>query len=599
MELANALTALGVNRSVWIDDYFDSEIGDLFLRMYEDAEATSKVDFEGLRDAIPNEYDPEGESLRNFIDGLSKGEKRALEALFLAEQSSVHGQAVKELSERAIDRTGKLLGVKDTDRISFGQAEKSLPAICGDGDEHVGYIVDLTNRDGSRDGLNTLGILSANGSKGTFFILTHEAARDGEADLESVLRAQFAELNPGLVVPPICVISKERLETAGEDNDELANQLKVALKRAGLRRSVHGVLQAVQRSLVNAMTVATDQILEIPPEHLDKFMVERAYNEGVSELHVVERALTATVSEQLRVTFMGDNEVAGHIKRIRALQPVEIRPGPSGAPHANLDVFRRMEIWEEGPVINAAHSPLSCGDVFVLDVDERARDAAERRFILLGQQCDIQLRSDGRRAQSYAFFVPIVEASEEWVRGGNKAKAKLLPFSLNGRKWKIDYRYATQVRLSVLDLATFRSDGKVAFFASQVSSGVPDMLPGLQKHYPGVVKSVLDVFKSPPDKTQEMKDVGCQLTFTSDGQYKGVHLAKFKKSVASKGVPATEDRLTWGLVREGRIRAPYSSSLLRDFLSISGRDAFDLDFASAPELEEDVGSGCAAGACAV
>jgi len=36
--------------------------------------------------------------------------------------------------------------------------------------------------------------------------------------------------------------------------------------------------------------------------------------------------------------------------------------------------------------------------------------------------------------------------------------------------------------------------------------------------------------------------------------------------------------VTWSLRRVGRIRMPYAAALLRDFLAIQGRDAFDLDF---------------------
>jgi len=47
---------------------------------------------------------------------------------------------------------------------------------------------------------------------------------------------------------------------------------------------------------------------------------------------------------------------------------------------------------------------------------------------------------------------------------------------------------------------------------------------------------------------------------------------------ANKDKPALPDRVTWGLRREGRIRAPYPSFMLDRALRLLGRRAFDNDF---------------------
>jgi len=587
MDLASALTALGVERSIWIDDNFGPGHSDLFADLFANMEVAGQLIFKGISQVLPDdEFDPEGGRLRGFIERLTTEERAELEAEFLAKQREVMALAARELDRRSIERTSALLKIAPADKISFVDAESLLPPLCQEGDAAFGYIVDLSSRVAGPNGLDTLATLSACGSKGTIFILTHEASTDNESDIEARIRRDFAESNQGAPVPPICVISKARLEEAGEDDDALAEQLKVALKRAGLRRSVHGVLEAARRVLSAAMEAASDRILDIPPEQLDKFMVERAYSEGVSELHVVERALTAKIADGLRTSFMNDPEIVGHVKRVRALQPVVLKPALTSAPHDSLEMFRRMEIWDEGPVLNSAYSPISCGDVFVLDgTEDRSNAFVERRYILLGQQCDVQLRANGKRAQSYAFFVPLVEADDAWVKAGNTSKSKLLPFSLNSKNWRVDYRDATQVRLSVLDLASFRQDGKVAFGRAQIDAKPPEMLSGLLKLYSSATTPIVELLRNPPGAEGELKDIRCQLTFTAERPYKAIHIAKFKQAgrASIRGADVQfEDRITWGLRREGRVRAPYSSSLLRDFLSISGRDAFDLDFAPAP-----------------
>lgn len=587
MDLASALTALGVTRSIWIDDHFGPEYAGLFEVIYSDLDVARSLKFDGLEAVLPDEdYDPQGDKLRDFIEMLNEQQSKELEQRFLVAQREIRHLEVKELDRSSIQRTSDLLGITKDDRITFDNAADILPGLCENGDSDYGYIVDLTNRSNGLDGLDTLATLSAANSQGTIFILTHEASLDNEAEKEAELRATFSDRNAGLVAPPICVISKARLENAGEDDDELAEQLKVALKRAGLRRSVHGVIKIAEDALSVAMKDATAELLDIPPEQLDRFIVQRAYDEGVSELHVVERALSAKLADGLRTIFMNDSNVLGHVRRIRDLQPVELKPDLMGPPHSSLEKFRRMEIWEEGGVINAAHSPISCGDVFVLDgAENRKADFVERRYILLGQQCDIQIRSDGKRGQSYAFFVPIVEVKDPAKGESSQLKSKPLPFLLNSKSWRIEYRDATQVKLAVLDLASFRSDGKVAFDSSQVAAAAPSMLRGLEALYAGLTSPIARVLRNPPANEEELSDIRCQLTFTSEKPYKSIHLPKYKKSgkATVRGVDMTyEDRVTWSLRRDGRVRAPYSSSLLRELLSISGRDAFDVDFAPAP-----------------
>nr|WP_313124584.1 hypothetical protein [Stenotrophomonas geniculata] len=590
MDLASALAALGVTRSIWIDDHFGGGYDDLFEIIYSDLEVARQVNFDGLEGALPDEdYDAQGERLRDFVGKLNGQQSSQLEQLFLTAQREFRGLEVKELDRNSIQRTSELLGIEENDKITFDDAEKIIPELCRGGDSSYGYIVDLTNRAKGLDGLDTLATLSSANSQGTIFILTHEASLHNEAEKEAELREKFIVKNESLNAPPICVISKARLEDAGEDDGALEEQLKVALKRAGLRRSVHGVIGVAENALAIAMNGAKAELLDIPPEQLDRFIVQRAYDEGVSELHVVERALSAKIADGLRTTFMKDSRVLEHVRRIRDLQPVELKPTLIGPPHSSLEKFRRMEIWEEGDVINAALSPISCGDVFVLDgIENRKADFVERRYILLGQQCDIQLRSDGKRGQSYAFFVPIVEVKDPKKGESAQLKSKPLPFLLNSKSWRIDYRDATQVKLAVLDLASFRSDGRVAFDSAQVAAGAPSMLRGLETLYSGLTSPIAKVLKNPPTEEEVLSDIRCQLTFTSDKPYKSIHLPWYKKSgkaiVRGENVKY-EDRVTWSLRRDGRVRAPYSSSLLRELLSISGRDAFDVDFAPAAITE--------------
>jgi hypothetical protein len=255
---------------------------------------------------------------------------------------------------------------------------------------------------------------------------------------------------------------------------------------------------------------------------------------------------------------------------------------------ASISNFRKLEVWEDGETLNFSQAPIACGDIFVLDGDEfRGASFREKRFLLLGQQCDLQLRGDGKRSVEAAYFVPLELGNEEEQKSGRSKSLKepLLPFLLEGSRWKCDFRRATSIRMSILDLASFRPDGRVLFSESQVGVGVPSMLRGLEAIYERRTKALEDILRAPPTPGV-LRDLRCQLTFSSENPFVELHLPKYraKEKVDIRGVRRNlESRVTWSLRREGRVRNPYSAAILADFLAVSGRHAFDLDFADGVE----------------
>lgn len=582
MRVDEAMDALGIRRTIWIDDYFEPSRLALVDVLLSDIEVTARIDFPGL--VLPSEFDPGGDALKEFINNLPEDKRTELHGLFLAAAAQQHGAPAKELDNESVQRTGALLRVRDEDRLTFEAANDAIPNICTLGDREVGYIVDLSN--GSVDefgGLEIIFQLSSHRSLGTFFILTNEADAEGEAELEGRLSDIFKNRHPGVSVPSLCVISKQRIDDADGDEERIAEALNIALKRAGLRKSVHGVLAGAKGVVEKAYETAAQLLLGIPPEQLDKFIVERSSNEGVSELHVVERALSASISDSVRTFFMKDDSVLEHARRLRTLRPITIKPGATRM-SASIADFRKLEIWEDGGTLNASHAPVACGDIFVLDGDEfRTAAFKEKRFLLLGQQCDVQLRGDGKRSVEAAYFVPLEVGSEEEQQTGRAKSFKepLLPFLLDGKRWRCNFRKATFIKLSLLDLASFRLDGRVCFSQSQVGASMPSMLLGLESIYSKRIQPLESILNAPPPPGT-LRDTRCQLTFSAEAPFNVIQLPKYAAAGRAEVRGERRDfesRVTWALRREGRIRNPYSAAILKDFLALSGRHAFDLDFA--------------------
>ncbi len=81
-----------------------------------------------------------------------------------------------------------------------------------------------------------------------------------------------------------------------------------------------------------------------------------------------------------------------------------------------------------------------------------------------------------------------------------------------------------------------------------------------------------------------IEESACWLTFEPGDPFNRVSKPLFRPETRQKGVRKLA-RVTWRLRRYGRVRTPYSTSLLRDYLSLSGREAFEMDYTKLPDVQ--------------
>ena len=581
MEITQALKILGAARVIWIDDCFNETPVQLATLLTNSLETAMACKFQELDDAL-NKYEIDAAdavaSVAQILADLPNERIEEIKATFFRREDIQQPFATGELSAETIAKACESLGVAKEDRWTFEKADEELPGLCALGDADLSYVVDLNEAGGSPiRGLDVLRTLWTHNSAGTAFILTHETNVAGEGKSEIELRDKLADME-GLGLP-VCVIAKERLYDKEEDSEAIAEALRTCVKRAGLRRSMHEVLVRARERLQTAVDEAAKALLSIPPEQLECHVFERGYKEGVSELHVVERAITAHLGKQAREFFGVDDRVHSSTKRLRALRAIQLTP-VGGPPDPHLRAFREAEIWESRELLNRALTPIACGDVFELDPDEEATKASKRRFVLLGQPCDISLRPEGDRAQDTAFLVPLRKKSASTDRVD--PKQPLLPFLLHDEQWACDFRDASVVRLSILDLASFRGDGLVR--VDEGHSPPAELLVGQQKVYEERTAPASNMLSDPK---QLPKDgaicLNLQLAFASERAFKHIHTAVFQPSSKHKVRGETiekPNRVTWRLRRCGRIRMPYAAALLDQYTTVMSRQAFDLDYMS-------------------
>lgn len=588
MSVSHALNILGAKRVIWIDDRFNVTPAQLATLLTTSLEIAQACEIPELQDALANyEVDAAGavQIITQTLTDISTQRVEEIRSAFFAKEKAESQFPSNELSADAIAKACQLLGVADNDKWTFERANNELKGLCVAGDADISYIVDLNESGGSATrGLDMLRALWVGKSKGTAFILTHETDVSGEAEIEQRLREQLQDLG-GLGLP-VCVIAKERLFDKEADEEGMAEALRVGMKRAGLRRSMHQVLDRARDTLRSAIDDAALSLLTIPPEQLEAHVFERGYKEGVSELHVVERAIAAHLGKEARAFFGGDDEVQASLQRLRALRAIPLS-GLTAEPEPHLAAFREAEVWEPEGLLNKALTPVACGDVFEVDGDETSTNGSKQKFILLGQPCDISLRpEENRRAQDTAFLVPLKTKAPS-AKAEPGLKEPLLPFTLGGEQWACDFRNASIARLSILDLASFRPDGRVRVDDGHTAPA--GLLVGQQRIYNERTKPATDALSDPRLRPAiGQVSAALQLSFASTDAFKYVHGPVFEDASKQKTNAQTisrPKRATWRLRRCGRVRMPYAATLLGLYTSVMSRQALDLDFMS-PGLDK-------------
>jgi plasmid maintenance system antidote protein VapI len=588
MNVVEALQCLGASRVIWIDDEFNQKPINLAKMLSQYIEIARDCEFpeQDLRDLIDNAEtfrDTVEDDLATYFDNNKEVAER-VQREFLLKLAEVRSSQ-KELAKGSIERICELLKIKRTDRWSFDGVDAKLLGLCKDSaDEKILYIVDLNDAVSKNEdrGLEVLLHLDALKSRGTAFLLTRETDVAGEATKEADLRLKLkskSETRADLKIPT-CVIAKERLLDQADD-EVVQEALRVAIKRAGLRRSIHEVLWKAEIAMKESFFNAADSLTQISPESLEAFVVQKGFREGVSELHVVERALTAHVARDIRKLFGTDTSVIESAERMRSLREIRLME-PVTLPEENLERFRKAEVWEDPELINVSLSPIACGDVFELHSLEEPNADPTLKFLLIGQPCDVALRSNGKRDQDTAVFVPL-KVKAPGAPAVDPLKKPSLPFVLDRIQYACDFRGATSVRLGILDLASFRKDGLVRLDESH--SADRNLLPGQAAVYAARVKAADKYLKQPAGKRGLAEaaalDPKLVLTFDTDKVYSLVGRGVLRTAPHADGgadPSALPRRLTWKLRRCGRIRMPYAAAIQESYFNIMNRRAFEMDY---------------------
>ena len=286
---------------------------------------------------------------------------------------------------------------------------------------------------------------------------------------------------------------------------------------------------------------------------LDRAVFQNSLTEGASELDVLTRIFLLRQRVAVDCKLGASQEYFDLLSKLRALRAFAgaLSSNTRGAP-AVLAQWRRDEVVDPGARINAAHSPLSCGDVFV-------RKNSPKAFVLLGQPCDLAVRPDGCRNTHEAILVKAEKHKTENARSAHYF-FPLPAFPLaDTDQWRLDLRAWASVNLRLLDFCVFSGTGDVTL---DLTADPPVyLLPGWREMFERA-KARIAAQENLPRK------------------YAMLSLSEHLQQTAASRHGTT---VALPYARVGRLRAPWAVAAYAAFASYQTRAAFGHDFARVPQ----------------
>lgn len=363
---------------------------------------------------------------------------------------------------------------------------------------------------------------------------------------------------PGVVAERFILLSKEHL---GPDPVTFPQALKVALMTRPAAVLRHSVTDAVTAQVA----VALRELDALSPSEFERLVFGLPRDEGQWEVDMLLRLFDAFLRSEVRQALHSRSDVQEATTILRELAEAATLPIVGTAEAQRI--YRR-ELYEEATYLNAVHLPLELGDLF--------RTGAGKKYVTVGQPCDLMVRPDGRRAPDLAFANLLLVVDED----PNKQPAaepdagalpgsvrplvpafELPAFSSGASAWvRLDRAYL--VPIEALDFCVFDLDGRS--IAPRSGSEPAWIVPAWARRF--------DILANQAVKLRN------RLMKLPNKDVKGrVADASFGRRAGSAAALAMDDDhwVSFDIERIARLCNPYSRALLARYAAHVSRDGFE------------------------
>ena len=544
MTLKDLTDAAGIERVIWIDDIFDPPTGqsaEIELRGLA-TRAIARGLTVNLGGHVLTADRSVDEWLAEVEEAIEEGMTKAFILAHLRERLT-EGEAtpIPDYNESAIaEITGSFgegmvttAGSSNWKAITAVLIDQKRTLVLVDREFYVAGVAQPLGDDILKD------LVRTKLPTAYVVLLTRSVDEDTEP-----LRAEIADR---LCIPlqDFIVAAKKVSDEDGRTESRLCESFQILFTHqvcTDLARRIYGVAKETLSTTVR--TLGAQSVYD-----LDRAVFQNSLTEGASELDVLTRIFLLRQRVAVDCELGVSEEYFDLLSKLRALRAFAgpLTSTEHGDP-AMLAQWRRDEVFDPGERINAAHSPLSCGDVFV-------RRNSSKVFVLLGQPCDMAVRPDGNRNTHEAIFVKAEKQTAETIRSDHYFfPVPALPIA-ESDQWRLDLRTWASVNLRLLDFSVFSGTGNVTLDLA-VDPPV-SLLPGWRR--------IFERAKTRIAAQNNLPKEYARLSLSED----------LKQTTASK----SGAEVTLSYARVGRLRSPWAVAAYAAFASYQTRAAFGHDFA--------------------
>lgn len=317
---------------------------------------------------------------------------------------------------------------------------------------------------------------------------------------------------------------------------------------------------------------AHEGIDKIHVNDFDSMVFRASKQEGLWEPDMLFRLFGIYHRSAVRKLAHTDNELKMVATRLRSVSDIPT-DSPSSIPLTTWKV-QREELYDEGTYINELHLPIEVGDIFV-----KTDGQTEKYYILLGQPCDLMVRSDGKRTPE----VSDVILAEIYTADQAKQHSVSLPYFSHDdpkKRYFVRLRPIHSVHPCVLDLCVYNSNGIATINVD--AECPPNVLPAWKAKHAYLKKGALGLLRRYGEFGAGKVRDGAALAYMKSESSKQFPVITSNTDLfrASMSFATGSRSLSFNCKRVMRIQATRALSISTDYVHCLTRPAFERDLAS-------------------
>lgn len=560
--IQSLLSIMAIERVIFVDDAFEEDSPeDLTGVMIGLSNERIRELIPEFQDDLSPDPDVRGDILSKTVKALSKSRRHEILTSFTTEENRGNVKVSEDSCDG--DHLQELLGSDILTSLSFSEwTARSSELLAESKQKKILFLFDqdLSNGDGRKDeGIYIIKALLPPPDKHQYCcgLLTYTVHKCDQED-------RWKKLSDDYGVPKdfFVVVAKSWLR---DDPLGFSRMLKIVALSP-----VFGELKAKAAEILDrASNAAIKQIEDVTVSDFDHIVTDVPFKEGEWEPDMVFRLFSLFHRIETRKLCHETDElekIAQKIRVVRDIQELE-RETPSLAAWK----MQKEETFDSGEHINRFHFPVELGDIF------EKTSGSGRQFILIGQPCDLMIRSDGKRSNEPEFVMMaeivnknrVTPTAYDWEIpnfGANPEETFIV------RLKKIEY-----IQPCVLDLCSFSGNGesKIVIDDSEISGLRPSMSNlrnRLVKKYRTILSKHLIVAPVNGETTEVSK---VKKTIRKSLIPDVLKAGPFKATLSKEGETGV---ISFDCKRVMRLNMKRAMALLMAFASVFSRHGFEAPF---------------------